>query len=65
MRVEVTKVKEAHYVVSEYQCWVDGIYATEEAARMAADVQCDRLSDIWQECLAKNPDGTLTVEDLA
>jgi hypothetical protein len=42
---------------------VDGVYDTEEAARLGAKCDPDNLAEIWKRRLEDDRDGFLTVED--
>ena len=54
----------AGYVVSEGGCWVEGAYASEEAARMAVSLTPEALAELWRNALARDPNALLSVNDL-
>jgi sulfite reductase beta subunit-like hemoprotein len=65
MAIKVTPLKEGGYVVAQNQCWVDGVFSTETAARKAVKVDPDRLAEIWQAVIAVDQDnGMIREEDL-
>ena len=66
MSVKISKISKTPtgYVVSENGTWVEGVYATEEAARKAVPIAPERLSQIWAAVLANDPDGVITEDDL-
>ena len=63
MAIHVEKVG-AGYVVSEDGCWVDGVYASEDAARFAVSLAPEALAELWRNALARNPNACLTTSDL-
>lgn len=63
MTIHVEKVG-AGYVVSDGGCWVEGAYASEEAARMAVSLTPEALTELWRNALARDPDALLSVSDL-
>lgn len=63
MRIEVTKLKDGTgFVVAQNQCWVDGVYETEAAARKACKVSPDKLHEVWQRVLEKDRDNGVITE---
>jgi hypothetical protein len=63
MNISVKPLREGGFVVSQNQCWVDGVYDTEAAARLGAKCKPDKLAEIWKRRLEDDRDGFLTVED--
>lgn len=63
MTIHVEKVG-AGYVVSEGGRWVEGAYASEEAARMAVSLTPEALAELWRNALARDPNALLSVNDL-
>jgi hypothetical protein len=48
------------FLVSDQQVWVEGAYASEEAARLAPRLDPDMLADAWER---RRPE-PLTMDDL-
>ena len=63
MSISVKPLREGGFVVSQNQCWVDGVYDTEEAARLGVKCDPEKLKRIWAQRLTEDRDGFLTVED--
>jgi len=63
MTIQIENVR-GGFMVSEDGCWVDGAYASEEAARFAVSIDPDVLAELWSNALARNPDALLTLNDL-
>ena len=63
MSISVKPLREGGFVVSQNQCWVDGVYDTEEAARLGVKCDPEKLKIIWAQRLTEDRDGFLTVED--
>lgn len=63
MTIHIEKVG-AGFVVSDDGAWVDGAYATEEAARLAVSIDPDKLTELWRSAVAHNPNVLLSLEDL-
>jgi hypothetical protein len=64
MTVKITALKEGGFVVSEHQCWIEGVYATEEAAQKAVTTDPDKLAEIWKGVLAVDRDNGMITEDM-
>jgi len=47
MCIKTYKVDDG-WVVSHHQCWVEGLYATEDAARKATIADVDALHELWK-----------------
>jgi len=43
-----------HFIVSQHNCWVDGFYASERAARMACSVEPSALYELSQVAAKRN-----------
>ena len=63
MTIHIARVSSG-FVVSEDGSWLDGVYASDEAARFAVSVDPGALSELWQSALSRNPDALLTLDDL-
>ena len=63
MTIHIEKVR-AGFVVSEDGSWVEGAYASEEAARMAVSLPPEALAELWRNALARDPNALLSVNDL-
>lgn len=48
MTVQVWPVED-NYVVSEFDCWVPGLFDSPEAARLMATLPVDDQYDLWKE----------------
>lgn len=64
MSTKTIELKEGGFVVSQNGVWVEGVYATEAAARLAPNVAPQVLSDKWEACLNQDQNGYLTEGDL-
>lgn len=63
MTIVIHETKPNRFVVSEHDCWVEGIYDSREAAAKAVSVDPDQLHAAWQRALA-SADPVLSIEDL-
>lgn len=51
--MNVQKIND-HFIVSQHNCWVDGFYASERAARMACSVEPSALYELSQVAVKRN-----------
>jgi hypothetical protein len=62
--IKTTKLKDGGYVVAENDVWVEGVYATEAAARKGAKANPDTLAKVWQQVLSADRDNGMITEDM-
>ena len=51
--MKVQKIND-HFIVSQHNCWVDGFYASERAARIACSVEPSALYELSQVAAKRN-----------
>jgi hypothetical protein len=61
--IKTTKIDDA-YIVSQYDTWVQGRYASEEAARLACQIDPDVLNSLYEKSIAEGKEGMIAMSDL-